>query len=238
MRAHLRACAPAGPKAKAAAPQGTLQAATRAAWAAIPRPPVHVVTGEDTHEGWELMGSEGVQFKRGWSVDCTPLQDWLEATELRKCTGTSGYVQSLVSRHQEFANILMQVALVVSQQRDAGRVVVGLTCNHGFHRSVAVGELQAYGLELAGWTVTVSHTSVHYRTAWCRCKENGTRGWCPSIDHRLRKHVGGGRGGYGIRETCLWHAREQDRLRNEAEERAGDLLQRTFRFQGLPSSSW
>ena len=82
------------------------------------------------------------------------------------------------------ATVAAPVALVTGGSADAATVAappdvvvrVGIFCNHGKHRSVAVAELAAWCLSRMGTRVAVLHESAAYQSSTCGCGR--TAGLC------------------------------------------------------------
>ncbi len=144
-----------------------------------------VVTG-----GTDAASMSRMQEKKipeTWRVCCTQLYDKPEDMRLRGCTGESGSVQYGCVCHAAMEGILRSIAEILISRNVAASMhckKLGLYCNHGKHRSVAVAELTCWALWVCGTDrVNLIH-SGQVKKSMCQCDEYRRRGSCPEVLYR------------------------------------------------------
>ncbi|WP_113152760.1 RNase adapter RapZ [Nitratireductor sp. OM-1] len=91
-------------------------------------------------------------------VDCRPMKNPHNVTELRRLTGLDGRVQKYVETDDRFGRTLQEALLGLN---DGDTVAFG--CYGGRHRSVAMVEMSAYRLRASGFDVEVHHRELDIR---------------------------------------------------------------------------
>ncbi len=183
--------------------------------------PVLLVTGCDADWCRDFMRALGVQR----FVDARVLRDDVDFPEVAACTGESGFILQKAVAHRAFVpQVLKQIGEVAASQIERpGGAVIGLLCNKGQHRSVAVSVLVGEALRRCGLRVEVRHLGAR-REALCQCQEVEAFTYCPAVAQRLE-----GRRAWSQAEECF---AEHIKRRRRAIEQAMPKVIRAFGSAG------
>ena len=194
--------------------KGRKAGAARTAPEAEPEPftILRVASGANNPAGREDMQSFlGLLPREQW-IDCVPLRGKPEYYEyFRECCGQCGVTAMAAAKHPRLPTILFQVADVLRSQAGSGRrVYLGLRCNHGKHRSVAVGELVGRCLQTVGLQVEGYHTASE---KWGCCCNAHDQDHCPMVLQQASSMGKASLKGWTPMEWATWlHAYQKGEL--------------------------